>query len=570
MIAAAGAAADGLVGHPIATRRWHREVTLPGLRAGERSAGRREGACALAPYVITSIQDDREAAIADAKNQIGFYFTTGIYHSILDLHGLRAVGDACRAALRTMDTKAMAAAVPDALVEEIAIACTPDEARDRLALWKDLTDQPLLYAPTVGVPRGRLQDNLDATLEIFGQVSRSEPTGRAKTSGRRVSEAREPLRSAWDTTKEDPGKWAQKRRLADAMRLVIERLMPSDAPEAELRRAADALEAYADALEAHPRLRYVHGYAESANAGDVSAFFDRSPMIGLANPLAPPITIAKTGERTAEGRVVFGSAYEGPPGHVHGGFVAAAFDEVLGFVQSLSGRPGMTGTLIVRYRRPTPLHTAAALHRRVPAQRGAQALHRGARARGRRAMRRGRGHLRLDRARALRRARERARRARGGSRAVTAARRGRFGRWLAKFALKLARARDARERRARAAVALAAAADQRVHAARALHGPHALPALGPLSDHLAQPRAVRDRGRGPEVRRAPGLRRRRDRARGPGAAPRSRAARARSRSSSRRICSCGRAAASCARRSRPTSPSGSSRRGRSAGSSRCI
>jgi probable F420-dependent oxidoreductase len=175
MIGAAGAAADGLVGHPIATRRWHREVTLPGLRAGERAAGRAEGACALAPYVITSIQEDREMAIADAKNQIGFYFTTGIYHSILDLHGMREVGEACRAALRTMDTKAMAAAVPDALVEEIAIACTPDEARDRLALWKGLTDQPLLYAPTVGVPRGRLQDNLDATLEIFGQASRSEP-----------------------------------------------------------------------------------------------------------------------------------------------------------------------------------------------------------------------------------------------------------------------------------------------------------------------------------------------------------------------------------------------------------
>jgi acyl-coenzyme A thioesterase PaaI-like protein len=172
-----------------------------------------------------------------------------------------------------------------------------------------------------------------------------------------VSEAGEALKSAWDTTKDEPGKWAQKRRLADAMRLVIERLSPSDAPEAELRRAADALEAYADQLESHPRLRYVHGYAESANAGDVSAFFDRSPMIGLANPLAPPITIAKSGERTAEARVRFGSAYEGPPGHVHGGFVAAAFDEVLGFVQSLSGRPGMTGTLTVRYRRPTPLHT---------------------------------------------------------------------------------------------------------------------------------------------------------------------------------------------------------------------
>jgi len=56
------------------------------------------------------------------------------------------------------------------------------------------------------------------------------------------------------------------------------------------------------------------------------------------------------------GEVCFGSAYEGPPGHVHGGFVAAAFDEVLGFTQSLTGNPGMTASLTVRYRRPTPLH----------------------------------------------------------------------------------------------------------------------------------------------------------------------------------------------------------------------
>jgi acyl-coenzyme A thioesterase PaaI-like protein len=42
---------------------------------------------------------------------------------------------------------------------------------------------------------------------------------------------------------------------------------------------------------------------------------------------------------------------------VHGGYVAASFDEVLGYVQSLSGNPGMTGTLTIRYRKPTPLHT---------------------------------------------------------------------------------------------------------------------------------------------------------------------------------------------------------------------
>jgi acyl-coenzyme A thioesterase PaaI-like protein len=151
--------------------------------------------------------------------------------------------------------------------------------------------------------------------------------------------------------------WTQKRRLADAMRLVIERLVPSNAPEAELRTAADALERYADALESHPRLKRAVGHAESANAGDVGAFFDQSPLIGLANPLAPPIVIGQSGEQSATARARFGSAYEGPPGSVHGGFVAAAFDEVLGFVQSLSGKGGFTGTLTVRYRQPTPLHT---------------------------------------------------------------------------------------------------------------------------------------------------------------------------------------------------------------------
>ena len=161
----------------------------------------------------------------------------------------------------------------------------------------------------------------------------------------------------WEGAKDEPVKWTEKRRLAFAMRLVIERLVTSNAPEEELRQAADALERYAEQLRNHPKLRYVHGFGESATAGDVGAFFDQSPMIGLANPLAPPIRLAQTGPRTAQGLVTFGSAYEGPPGSVHGGFVAAAFDEVLGYVQSLGERPGMTGTLTVRYRLPTPLHT---------------------------------------------------------------------------------------------------------------------------------------------------------------------------------------------------------------------
>ena len=68
-------------------------------------------------------------------------------------------------------------------------------------------------------------------------------------------------------------------------------------------------------------------------------------------------TLVSSFRAAIAGRVRFGSAYEGPPSSVHGGYVAAAFDELLGASQSLGGRPGMTGRLTVNYRSPTPLNT---------------------------------------------------------------------------------------------------------------------------------------------------------------------------------------------------------------------
>lgn len=151
------------------------------------------------------------------------------------------------------------------------------------------------------------------------------------------------------------GAWAEKRRLAAAMRRVIDRLVATDAPIEALEAAADELEHFAMTLDGLPVRSWLEGFAESATAGDTTALFDMSPLMGLSNPLSPPIDFELADDRVI-GRVNFGRAYEGPPGHVHGGFVAAAFDEVLGFVQCATGQPGMTGTLTVRYRKPTPLH----------------------------------------------------------------------------------------------------------------------------------------------------------------------------------------------------------------------
>ena len=145
-------------------------------------------------------------------------------------------------------------------------------------------------------------------------------------------------------------------RVADAIRDVLHRMVQTSAPNDVIDAAAAEVEAAASRFSAHTSKSMYEGYAESANAGEPFAFFDHSPMLGRANPLAPPIELWLEDGRIL-GKATFGAAYEGPPGCVHGGYIAAAFDEVLGSTQSLSGNPGMTGRLTVNYRKPTPLQT---------------------------------------------------------------------------------------------------------------------------------------------------------------------------------------------------------------------
>jgi len=159
MIRAAAAVADGLVGHPIFTRKYIAEKVLPEL-AGST--------CELAPYVLCALSDDVERARREARAQIAFYYTTSLYHSVLDVHGWREIGETITAAFKRGDFAAMTAAVPDALVDQIAIACRPDEAKDRLRQWDGLTEQVLFYPPSVGIAPARVRENLAAIAETFG------------------------------------------------------------------------------------------------------------------------------------------------------------------------------------------------------------------------------------------------------------------------------------------------------------------------------------------------------------------------------------------------------------------
>lgn len=80
-----------------------------------------------------------------------------------------------------------------------------------------------------------------------------------------------------------------------------------------------------------------------------------NPMVGRRNPIAPPLRLRRGDGVSVWSEVELGAAYEGPPGHVHGGIIGAMLDQVMGAVPFLSGYPGMTAYLNVTFRRPTPL-----------------------------------------------------------------------------------------------------------------------------------------------------------------------------------------------------------------------
>jgi acyl-coenzyme A thioesterase PaaI-like protein len=152
------------------------------------------------------------------------------------------------------------------------------------------------------------------------------------------------------------------RNLARSVRTIIDRLVATNAPTEAILELAEQLDQIAGRFDSWPHGTLYEGFAEAANAGgDPHGMFEHSPFIGQSNPLAPPIVLSED-DWGVHAEVRFGAAYEGPPGCVHGGYIAAAFDELLGAAQSLSGNPGMTGRLTVHYRSPTPLHQDLRMH----------------------------------------------------------------------------------------------------------------------------------------------------------------------------------------------------------------
>lgn len=162
MIQAAGTVGDGLVGHPLFTPEYVRDVARPALARGAERANR-DSPVPIAGYLTCSVDADRDAARQAARVVVAFNSTVKTYRVVHRHHGFEGHAEAIRERWQGGDFQAAVEAVPDEMLDAIALAGTPEEVRARFdERWAGLYEHTLLWPPAF-----RGMDGVRAVIETF-------------------------------------------------------------------------------------------------------------------------------------------------------------------------------------------------------------------------------------------------------------------------------------------------------------------------------------------------------------------------------------------------------------------
>jgi alkanesulfonate monooxygenase SsuD/methylene tetrahydromethanopterin reductase-like flavin-dependent oxidoreductase (luciferase family) len=163
--------ADGLLGHPFTSVAYLRRDLLPRIETSLADAARSRDDFTLAQSLIVCVADDPQVARREAKTQVGFYGTTPNYAPVFaannEAHLTETLGRVF--ADTGGDPNALAAAVPDDVVDRYAVAGTPEQVRDRLDEYRAIVDHLIIGGAWYRVPASRMAENLVALMETFGR-----------------------------------------------------------------------------------------------------------------------------------------------------------------------------------------------------------------------------------------------------------------------------------------------------------------------------------------------------------------------------------------------------------------
>ena len=150
--------------------------------------------------------------------------------------------------------------------------------------------------------------------------------------------------------------WRARQRLASATRGLNEKLISTDIDPDLAAALTEKIEGLVAQLS---QAQQVDGLVDMSKRGERGTIDDVMGELvsvgGRSHPCSPELLWQEASNRIT-GTVRFNQAFEGPPGHVHGGWVAGVLDHIMGMTHVRTGHPGMTGGLSVRYLKPTPLN----------------------------------------------------------------------------------------------------------------------------------------------------------------------------------------------------------------------
>lgn len=147
-----GEVADGHLGHPMVSKRYLNEVTVPALLRGMARSGRDRGDFEVSCEVMVATgESDAElaAAMTAARKQIAFYGSTPAYRKVLELHGWGDLHAELNRLSKQGEWDAMGSLIDDDMLGTFAVVGRVDEVGAALkSRCEGVVDRvlPIFYA----------------------------------------------------------------------------------------------------------------------------------------------------------------------------------------------------------------------------------------------------------------------------------------------------------------------------------------------------------------------------------------------------------------------------------------
>ena len=171
MLRAAGDVADGVLGFPMWSLDWVKEVVIPNISKGLNRSGRTRKDIEIRASVTVAITKDKKQGYRDSRGTPGFYTTVRTYQPLVNWHGYAKEATQIREAFTKLKGFGPEVLEPihDDMVNTFVVVGTNTEVKRRIADFAEICDAIDLVAPHNFISKEQHDEYEKAIFETFSQ-----------------------------------------------------------------------------------------------------------------------------------------------------------------------------------------------------------------------------------------------------------------------------------------------------------------------------------------------------------------------------------------------------------------